>query len=169
MINLIAALSKQTRAIGKNGELLFSIPEDMAHFKKLTSGHPVIMGRKTWESIPEKFRPLPLRTNIVVTRDTNYEAPGADIIHSFEEAVTFAQMQEGGAEVWVIGGGELYTQSLPHADRLYLTLVDSDVEGDSSFPDYAEFTEVLNEEPHPEHVPPYTFIALSRPSSIVAP
>lgn len=148
MINLIAALSEKTHAIGKDGELLFSIPEDLKRFKELTSGHPVIMGRRTWESLPERFRPLPGRTNIVVTRDTDYSAPGAEVVHSLEEAITLGQMQEGGAEVWVIGGGELYALTLPQADKLYLTLVRSDRDGDAHFPDYSAFLLMGESEEH---------------------
>ncbi len=166
MINLIAALSEKTRAIGKNGELLFTVPEDLKRFKDLTNGHPVIMGRKTWESLPERFRPLPGRTNIVVTRDTSYSAPGADVVHSFEEAVTFGEMQEGGAELWVIGGGELYTLALPRADKLYLTLFDSDEDGDAHFPDYSDFTlEEENERQTTENGLAYRFATFGRPSS----
>jgi dihydrofolate reductase len=131
-ISLIAALSTHTRAIGKHGKLLWHIPEDLTRFKQLTLGHTVIMGRKTWESLPESVRPLPGRTNIVVSRSSHYAAPGALSVTSLEEAL--AKSTPG--EVFVIGGGELYATALPQATRLYLTLVDDPQEGDAFFPEY---------------------------------
>lgn len=105
------------------------------------------MGRKTWESLPEKFRPLPGRTNIVVTRQTGYEAPGAVVVDSFEAAHAAVARAEGANEIFVIGGGELYTAALPFASRLYLTLVDADAEADTYFPPYEqEFTKIISEE-----------------------
>ena len=165
MINIIAALSSKNRALGKNGELIFSIPEDMTRFKKLTDGHPVIMGRKTWESLPEKFRPLPNRTNIVITRDMDYNAVGAYVVTSIEHALTLAKTREGADSIWIIGGGEIYTISLPFADRLYLTLVHDEKDADAFFPDYTKFTDVLEEDHHHFHLPSYTFVTLARPSS----
>ncbi|MEK7602577.1 MAG: dihydrofolate reductase [Patescibacteria group bacterium] len=144
MINLIAILSKQTRAVGKGGNLLWDNRQDLAHFKKLTAGHPVIMGRKTWESLPEQFRPLPKRTNIVVTSAGWYGAEGAAVAHSLPEALSRAKDSEGADEIFVIGGGEIYKLALPFAERLYLTLVDDALEGDTYFPDYGEF--VVSEE-----------------------
>jgi dihydrofolate reductase len=146
-VALIAALGAKTRAIGKNGRLLWHIPEDLKRFKALTSGHPVIMGRKTWESLPEKFRPLPNRTNIVVTRDPSYAAPGALVAASLDAALAAAASAPGSEEIFVIGGGELYTAALPFAYRLYLALVDSDAPGDAFFPEYEpEFTKILAEQ-----------------------
>jgi dihydrofolate reductase len=165
MINIVAALSQKDRALGKNGELIFSIPEDMTRFKKLTEGHPVIMGRKTWESLPEKFRPLPNRTNIVITRDMDYNARGAYVVTSMEHALTLAKTREGADEIWIIGGGEIYSIGIPFADRLYLTLVNEEKDADSFFPPYDEFSKVLSEEHHRFHLPSYTFVTLERPSS----
>ncbi len=160
---MIAALSRETRAIGKNGTLLWSVPEDMARFKKLTSGHPVVMGRKTWESIPAKFRPLPGRINIVVTRDTAYVAEGAVVVHSLAEAIEAAIGAAGAEEIFIIGGGELYKEGLPFASRLYLTLVDDNEDGDAYFPEYAnDFTKVLLDEQHDHNGLLYSFVTLER-------
>ncbi len=135
-INIIVALGKN-RQIGKrDAGLLWHIPEDLQRFKKLTTGHPVIMGRKTWESLPEKFRPLPERTNIVVTRDASYHRAGALITDSVEKAFSIAKSAPGGEEVFVIGGGEIYALALPYTDRLCLTLVDDNTPGDVLFPPY---------------------------------
>lgn len=146
-ISMIAAIGARTRALGKDGALLFKIPDDLARFRALTSAHPVIMGRKTWESLPDAARPLPGRANIVMTRQIGYEAPGAGIVGSIEEALALAGQSAGADEIFVIGGGELYALALPHADRLYLTLVESDAPGDAFFPEYPEFT---NEIEHQE-------------------
>lgn len=146
-IAIIAALGEGSRAIGRDNGLLWHIPEDMKRFKALTTGHPVIMGRKTWESLPEKFRPLPQRANIVVTRDLAYEARGASIAGSLEEAIAKAKKTEGAEEIFVIGGGQLYAEALPLAERLYLTLVADDKGGDVFFPPYADtFTKIISEE-----------------------
>ncbi len=164
-VALIAAVGVHTRAIGKGGELLWHISEDMQRFKKLTVGHPVIMGRKTWESLPEKFRPLPGRTNIVVTRQADYNANGATVVDSFESARAAAARAPGAGEIFVIGGGELYAAALPYADRLYLTLIDEEKEGDVYFPPYeSEFTKELvrEERVSPEGIT-YAGVELARP------
>lgn len=160
---MIAALGRDTRAIGKNGTLLWSVPEDMARFKKLTSGHPVIMGRKTWESIPVRFRPLPGRTNIVVTRDETYAAEGGVVTHSLADALGAAKAAPGAEEIFIMGGGELYREGLPFANRFYLTLVDSNEDGDAYFPEYADtFTKVLLDEQHDHDGLLYSFVTLER-------
>ena len=135
----------------------------MARFKSLTMDHPVIMGRKTWESIPQKFRPLPGRSNIVVTRQSNYIALGAVCVDSLSRAIVEAAKAPGADEIFVIGGGELYSQALPLASRLYLTVIEDDLEGDVFFPEYPEFTEVLEVEPCKDNYPPFTFTTVSRP------
>ncbi len=146
IISLIAAIGKG-RELGKNGKLLWHLPDDMRRFKELTTGHPVIMGRKTWESLPERFRPLPGRTNIVVTRQANYEAAGAVVVDSFENARVAAACAKGAGETFVIGGGELYATALPYASRLYLTLVDATAEADTFFPPYEDiFIKKVSEE-----------------------
>lgn len=162
-ISMIAALSRETRAIGRGNDLLWKIPEDQMRFRKLTSAHPVIMGRKTWESLPERFRPLPGRANIVVTRDETYTAEGAVVVHSLESALAEAKSAAGADEIFIMGGGQLYTEALPIADRLYLTLVDSDEDGDAYFPEYADtFTKVLLDEPHEHERLAYSFVTLER-------
>ncbi|MDE2586521.1 MAG: dihydrofolate reductase, partial [Betaproteobacteria bacterium] len=129
IVALIAAVGANG-AIGLGNRLLWNLPEDMAYFKQTTQGRPVIMGRKTWESLPERFRPLPGRHNIVVTRNADYLAPGASVAHSLEAALTAA----GVGEVFVIGGAELYTQALARAHRLYLTEVADTPAADAFFP-----------------------------------
>ncbi len=131
MISLIAAVARN-RAIGKDNQLLWRLPEDMRHFRETTRGKAVIMGRKTWESLPAAFRPLPGRRNIVLTRDPAYVAGGAVIARSLPDALALAGSEE---EVFVIGGAELYRQALPLAGRLYLTEVAEAPDGDAFFPE----------------------------------
>lgn len=122
-----------SRLIGKDGRLPWHLPDDMKWFKDVTMGKPVIMGRKTYESIPDRFRPLSGRHNIVVTRNRAYRAEGATVGHSVEEALAAAGDVE---EVMVAGGASLYQALLPRADRLYLTLVQGSFEGDVYFPEF---------------------------------
>lgn len=151
------------RVIGKDNGLLWHIPDDLKRFKALTLGHPVIMGRKTWESLPERFRPLPGRTNIVITRQGGYEATGAIVAHSLDEARAAAARAEGGEEVFIIGGAQLYSEALPSADRLNLTLIDDTKEGDSYFPEYEDgFTKKISEESREGNGLTYTWLDLER-------
>lgn len=129
-IIIIAAVARNG-AIGKDNRLLWNIPEDMAHFKRLTQGHAVLMGRRTWESLPERFRPLPGRRNIVVTRQADYAAPGAEIAGSLEAGIGLAATAE---KLFIIGGADIYTQAMPLADRLEITEVGLEPEGDAWFP-----------------------------------
>lgn len=131
MLSLIAAVARN-RAIGRAQSLLWHLPEDMRHFRETTTGNTVIMGRRTWESLPKAFRPLPNRRNIVLSRDPAYHAPGATLATSFEQARLLAGSAE---EVFVIGGAELYRQALALADRLYITEVASTPPGDAFFPE----------------------------------
>jgi len=147
-ISMIACISSN-RAIGKDNKLLFRIKEDMAFFKRMTMGKLVIMGRKNWESIPTKFRPLPGRTNIILTRQKGYDA-SKDLLSISEEVhktilvctsladveTSITKLQESVAieEVFVIGGSEIYQLFLDYADTVYLSMVDQEVEGDSFFP-----------------------------------
>jgi dihydrofolate reductase len=127
-VTLIAALA-ENGVIGRGGELPWHLPDDFRQFKRRTKGKPVVMGRKTWESLPK--RPLPKRHNIVITRQAGYEAPGATVVGSLEAALEAA----GDApEVMVLGGGQIYAAALPRADRLVLTHVETVVEGDARFP-----------------------------------
>jgi dihydrofolate reductase len=131
-LNLIFARSRNG-VIGKDNTLPWHLPEDLAHFKQTTFGQPVLMGRKTWESLPPKFRPLPGRTNIVVTRQTNWHAEGAVVAHSIEDAVQHCPPD---SQVWVIGGAEVYAQAMPLAARAVMTEIDADFEGDAFAPTF---------------------------------
>jgi len=117
--------------IGLKGDLPWHLPEDLAHFKAVTQGSPVIMGRKTWDSLPPRFRPLPGRRNIVVTRQAGWQAPGAERAGSLEQAVALC---EGAPQAWIIGGAELYAQALPFAQVAEVTEIDHDYEGDAFAP-----------------------------------
>ncbi len=117
--------------IGVKGDLPWHLPEDLAHFKAVTQGCPVIMGRKTWDSLPPRFRPLPGRRNIVVTRQPDWQAPGAERAGSLEQAIALC---EGVPQAWVIGGAELYAQALPFAQVAEVTEIDRDYEGDAFAP-----------------------------------
>jgi len=131
MVSLIAAVAAN-RVIGKDNQLLWHLPEDMRHFRETTRGKPVIMGRRTWESLPDSFRPLPGRHNIVVSRNPAYQASGASLCASLEDALLKAG---DAAEVFVIGGAELYRQAMPLARRLYLTEIEESFAGDVLFPE----------------------------------
>jgi dihydrofolate reductase len=164
-ICLIAAMSSVNRAIGKDNQLLWQIPEDMKRFRQLTTGHPVIMGRKTWESLPEKFRPLPKRTNIVISSNPSYEAPGATVCPGLLGALGFLAVGGLGdkTQVFVIGGGQLYAEALPRANRLYLTLIEDEPEADTFFPDYGnEFRVCSTSEIRTAGNLEYTFVDLER-------
>lgn len=132
IISLIAALSKN-RAIGKSNDLPWHLPDDMKYFMQTTKGHHVIMGRKNYESIPEKFRPLPNRTNIVVSRQQNYEAPGCTLVHSIPEGIVLAK-NNNETECFIIGGAEIYQMGFQFVNRMYLTEIKSVIEGDTFFP-----------------------------------
>jgi dihydrofolate reductase len=149
--------------IGQDNHLPWHLPADLQHFKSLTLGKPILMGRNTWESLPGI---LPGRRHIVVTRNQNYQAPGAEVVHSAEEALAAAK---GEPEIMIVGGSQFYAQMLPRADRLYLTLVDADVVGDVRFPeiDWQEWQEV-DRQPHladEKNAYDYTFVNLVRRSS----
>ena len=126
-LNLVVAWARR-RVIGRGGRLPWHLPEDLRHFKRTTLGHPIVMGRRTWESIG---RPLPGRRSIVVTRNPGWSAPGCERAGSLAQALA---MCEGAQEVFVIGGAELFGEALPLAQRLFLTEIDADFEGDTVFP-----------------------------------
>ncbi|MDM7832091.1 dihydrofolate reductase [Cellulomonas edaphi] len=129
--------------IGVGNALPWRVPEDSAHFRALTSGHPVIMGRATWESLPDRFRPLPGRDNIVLTRTPGYEAPGAQVVGSLADALVVVGLREA----WVIGGGAVYGQALELADRVEVTVVGLDVAGDTWAPRLDDDWELASREP----------------------
>jgi len=119
------------RVIGKDGVMPWHLPEDLAHFKRTTLNHPVIMGRRTWDSIPPRFRPLPGRRNIVVTRQADWQADGARRASDLRDALRQCGHE---ARVWVIGGAQIYAQALPLADELVVTEIDADFDGDAFAP-----------------------------------
>ena len=131
-ISIIVAVA-ENNVIGKDNKLIWHLPSDMKYFKEKTLGHCVITGRKNYESIPEKFRPLPNRTNIVITRQKKYSALGAIVVGSFEDAIEKAK-QTGDEEIFIIGGAEIFTQSMHLADKLYLTKIHHSFVGDVYFP-----------------------------------
>jgi dihydrofolate reductase len=129
IISAIAAMS-ENRVIGSDNQLPWHLPADLRHFKTLTSGHPILMGRKTYESIG---RPLPNRTNIIITRNRDFHAPQCVVVTSLEEAIASATGMQSD-EIFIIGGAEVYQQLLPHIERIYLTIVHDTFEGDAFFP-----------------------------------
>jgi dihydrofolate reductase len=158
----------QNRLIGADNGLPWRLPDDMQWFVQQTMGKPVIMGRKTYDSIPAKFRPLKGRLNIVLTRDHRYEAPGAMVVHSVEAALAAARDVE---EIIIGGGANLYTQLLPQTSRLYLTLVEAELEGDAYFPeiDWPAWRETFRQH-HPadeRHNFTFTWIILERDVPVV--
>jgi len=158
MISIIVAVGKN-REIGSKNGLLWKIPGELKRFRQITEGHPIIMGRKTYESIG---RPLPKRTNIVITRNENFKPDGVVIVKSLEEAIAKAKEIDS-SEIFIIGGGQIYNQALPLAEKLYLTVVDADFpQADTYFPDYSDFDKVLFQEKHREEKYAYQFIVLSR-------
>jgi dihydrofolate reductase len=129
---VIGLIWAQTPAgvIGHDGAIPWRLPEDQARFRRLTTGHPVVMGRATWDSLPERFRPLPGRDNVVLTRSPGWGAPGVTVVHDVDDA----HRALSGRDAWVIGGGQVYAAFLADADRLEVTEVDVDVPGDAHAP-----------------------------------
>ena len=144
--------------IGHNNTLPWHLPEDLAHFKKTTLGCPVLMGRKTWDSLPPKFRPLPGRLNIVITRQTNWQAAGAQTAYSIEQACTLCPPD---SDAWVIGGAEIYAQAAPKASTAVITEIDADFEGDAFAPVLgADWHEVSRERHIAANGLAYSFVAM---------
>ncbi len=173
-VSAIAAIGKG-RVLGKDNQLLWHIPDDLKRFKALTLGHPIIMGRKTFESILAVLgKPLPGRTNVVVTRhpenmkgfgNTSYDGFPKPFIWagSVEDAIEKAKDAPGGDEIFIGGGGQIYAEALPFTDKLYLTLIDDEKEGDSFFPAYEDvFTEVVFEEEREHEGLRYTWVDIER-------
>jgi len=159
-IALVAAVA-HGGVIGRAGTIPWRIPEDMARFRELTTGQPVVMGRKTWDSLPDRFRPLPGRRNVVVTRNAAWRAEGVERAESLDDAL---RLVDGAERVFVIGGGELYAQALPLADELLLTEIDADMDGDSFFPAWerSAFEEMSRERHVAENGTPYAFVTYLR-------
>ena len=169
-ISIVAAVGRDhlgRNVLGKDNQLLWAIPDDLKRFKGLTMDHPVIMGRKTYESIVAlRGKPLLGRTNIVVTRDPDYRGPSTAgnvvIVKSIPEAIERAKNVEG-EELFIIGGAQIYEEALPLVDKLYLTIIDDEKEGDTYFPSYQDtFTKVISEETHEWNGLKYTWIDLER-------
>lgn len=129
MISLLWAMD-ENRLIGKDNDLPWRLPEDLKYFKKVTMGHPIVMGRKTYESIG---RPLPGRQNIIITRNPNYKVDGCDVFHSIDEFLSYYKSQSG--EIFVIGGAEIFKATIPFADRLYVTKIHETFTGNAYFPE----------------------------------
>lgn len=148
--------------IGKDNALPWHLPEDMAHFKQLTQGCPVIMGRKTWDSLPPRFRPLPGRTNIVITRQASWQAEGARRAASLAEALAQCDRAQ---TVWVIGGAQIYAEAMPQADRLEVTEIARDFEGDAFAPALDDGWAVSQRSDHVStHGLPFSFVSYVRVS-----
>jgi dihydrofolate reductase len=163
-ISLIAAHA-QNRVIGKNNDLPWHLPDDMKYFMTTTQGHYCIMGRKNYDSIPAKFKPLPKRTNIVVTRQRDFQAPGCIVVNAIEDGIALARKNEE-TEVFIIGGAEIYKTSLSSADRLYLTEIQAVIDGDVYFPEFKkeEWKEVSRQH-HPvdqRHIYTFDFVIYER-------
>jgi dihydrofolate reductase len=159
LVSLVVAAAANG-VIGRDNAMPWHLPEDLAHFKRLTLGQPVVMGRKTYESILASLgRPLPGRTNIVVTRQPGFAAPGCTVVGSLDAALETAR---GAEEVFVIGGAEIYRLALPRAKRVYLTRIDAAFEGDATFPalDPAEWRETARAEHPPAGGRPFGFAFL---------
>ncbi|MCA9978331.1 MAG: type 3 dihydrofolate reductase [Anaerolineales bacterium] len=161
-IAFVVAMDKQG-VIGVNGRIPWHLPDDMKWFREVTMGKPVIMGRKTYESIPARFRPLRGRHNIVITRQPDYDAPGATVVHTIQEALAAAGDVQ---EIVIGGGGVLYEALLPQANRLYLTLVDGTFPGDTFFPAYdpAQWQETFRQthEADERHAYRFSWLILAR-------
>ncbi|OUV70025.1 MAG: diacylglycerol kinase [Flavobacteriales bacterium TMED123] len=164
-VSLIVAAS-ENGVIGKDNDLIWHLPKDMRFFKDTTMGHHVIMGRKNFESIPHKFRPLPNRTNVVITRQTAYKADGCMVVSSIEEALQIAK-HNGEDEAFIIGGGQIYKLALEAnlVDKIYLTKVHQSFEGDTFFPglnkDWKEISRIQNQADE-KHLYNFDFITLEK-------
>jgi len=166
IISMIAAIA-ENRVIGKDNDLVWDLPADMKYFMSTTRAHCIVAGRRNYESIPLKFRPLKDRTNIIVTRNIEYSAPGAIVVNSLDEAIERARL-EGESELFIIGGGEIYEQAMNMADRLYITEIKASFEGDTFFPDYnkslwKEDSRIANSKDD-KHAYEFDFVIYSRKS-----
>ena len=156
----IAAIGKD-RGLGKGNDLVYHIPDDFKRMHRVIAGHPLIMGRKTWDSLPDGRRPLPNHANIVVTRQADFAPEGAIVVHSVEEAIGKARELDT-EKIFIFGGGEIYKAALPYTDQLDLTLVDDTRPADVYFPDYSAFTRVISEEKHEYQGTPFSYVTLER-------
>lgn len=166
-ISIIAAIGEK-RELGKDNQLLWHIPGELPRFKRITMGHPIIMGRKTFNSIG---RVLPGRLNIVISRMKSYlQGPNLQFTNSLEEAILIAKAEEARSvknssqpkEIFIIGGGQIFEQAMPMVDRLYMTLVHQTFDADVFFPEYSHFTKVIEKEDHEDGGYKYTFLTLEK-------
>jgi dihydrofolate reductase len=161
IVSLIVAVAKNN-VIGKDNDLIWRLPNDMKYFREKTTNHHIITGRKNYISIPEKFRPLPNRTNIVLTRQADFEEEGCVVLHALETAIQYAKSNDE-TEVFIIGGGQIYKEALEKGviNKMYITHVDADFEGDTFFPEIEkDLWNKISKEPHSsdeKHSYPYTF------------
>ena len=146
IISIVAVSENQI--IGKDNKLIWRLPIDTQFFKNQTNGHVIITGRKNYESIPEKYRPLPNRVNIVVTNQKDYKAPGAIVVNSIDDAITYAKWNHKNKTIFIIGGGQIYEQTIDLSSTVYLTRVHESFEGDVSFPVLDDRWELQNEVKH---------------------
>ena len=165
VVSLIVAVS-ENKVIGKDNDLVWHLPTDMKFFKDTTKGHFVIMGRRNYESIPHKYRPLPNRTNVIVTRQDDYKAEGCLVVNSVEEAIELAQ-KAGDTEPFVIGGGQIYKYAIENnlVDRIYLTRVHTEIDGDTYFEDLDDSWKLVHADLHPsdeKHPFAFTFQTFER-------
>lgn len=158
IVSIVVAIAKNN-AIGKDNKLLWHLPKDLKHFKDITSGHTIIMGRKTYESVG---KPLPNRRNIIITRQ-NISIDGCEVVNSINEALKLGTEED---EVFIVGGAEIYKQAMALTDRIYLTIVHQEFDGDTYFPEIKENiwkeTERQDHDPDEKHLFPYSFITLDR-------
>lgn len=162
-IVLIAAVARNG-VIGRHNTLVFTHPADQRHLRQATMGCPVIMGRKTWDSLPARFRPLPGRRNVVLSRDPRWQAAGAEATRNLDEALALVA---GEPRIFILGGAELYAQALPRAHTLMLTEIDAELEGDVHFPrwDHAHFEETSRSAPVEASDVPFQFVTYRRRSA----
>ena len=156
IISAIVAMASN-RVIGDRGDIPWKIPGEQKMFKEITMGHTVIMGRKTYESIG---RPLPGRTNVVITRQSGYQADGCIVVHDLSSALQ--SCPDGEKEAFICGGGQLYHEAMPETDRVYLTLLSREVQGDTYFPELSEDEFKLTRSEHIDGVEPYDFLVYDR-------
>ncbi len=165
MIVSIIVAAAENLVIGKDNDLVWNLPDDMAYFKETTKGHHVLMGRKNYESIPAKWRPLPNRPNVIITRNKGLEYPGTFIVHSLKEALALAKEADED-EAFIIGGGEIFSQSIPLVDRIYYTEVKAIFDGDTFFPelvkeDWNEVSRIAHDSDE-KHAIPFDFVIYER-------
>tara|TARA_B100000886_G_scaffold340125_1_gene308036 strand:+ start:640 stop:1140 length:501 start_codon:yes stop_codon:yes gene_type:complete len=165
VVSLIVAVS-ENKVIGKDNDLVWHLPNDIKLFRDTTKGHFVIMGRKNYESIPHKYRPLPSRTNVIVTRQDDYKAKGCLVVNSVEKAIEIAQ-KAGDKEPFVIGGGQIYKHAVENnlVDRIYLTRVHTEIDGDTYFDDLDDSWKLVHSDLHPsddKHSFAFTFQTFER-------